>query len=74
MGYSTFLVIINNLDLEGISTPPHKAHPVLIVNADAMLPFAIAVKPLQSVPWRHPQVLERDRGVQKGEFYECSSL
>jgi len=68
------LVIINNLDIKRIYIPPHKAHSVLINNADAVLPLAISVKRFQSVPRWYPEVLERDCRVQNGEFYERSSL
>lgn len=66
------LVIIDNLDMEGISVPPHEAHSVLIIDSNAVLPRAGSVK--QSISRRYSQILERDSRVQNGELYERSSL
>jgi hypothetical protein len=51
-------VIVNDLDVVGISVPPTKADAPLIVDANAMLAVSVAVSPLQPVAGRHTEVVE----------------
>jgi len=46
-------MIVNNLDIKGISILPNKAHSILIVDANAVLPFAISMKRFQTLPGRY---------------------
>jgi hypothetical protein len=50
-------VVIGDLDLEGVATGPSKADSPLIVDPDAVLPFSVALQPLQSVPWGYLEVV-----------------
>jgi len=45
----------------------------LIIDADAMLPFAVARKRLQMIPWRDTQLLEGSNGIKQVEFAGCYS-
>jgi hypothetical protein len=45
-------VVINNLNSQGMSVPPIKADAPLIVDADAVLAFAISLHPFQPISWK----------------------
>jgi len=46
------LVVINNLNFISVSVPPLKADAPLVVDADAVLAFAISLQPLQPISWK----------------------
>jgi hypothetical protein len=52
-------MIIRDFHAVGIAVLPHEADPPLIVDADAILTFAITLQLLQSIPGWYPQVLQR---------------
>lgn len=45
--HSVLLVVIDNLNFIGVSVPPPKADATLIVDADAVLTFAVSLQRLQ---------------------------
>jgi hypothetical protein len=47
-------MVVCDLDFVGITVLPAEAHPVLIIETNAILPGSVAAEPLQTVPWRHP--------------------
>ena len=57
-------------DLDGIRSGvgPDEAHPPLIVDANAVLPFAIALQGFQSVRGRNSQVIEPRGRVEYGQL------
>jgi hypothetical protein len=57
-------VIVNDLDVEGVCTFPAKADPPLIVDADTVLPFALALQRFESVARRYPKIIESKRSMQ----------
>jgi hypothetical protein len=46
-------VVIHNLNVEGIRFPPNKAQPVLIVDADTVLTFAVSQQRFKTVSARN---------------------
>src|SRR6202158_731805 len=46
--HAVLLVVVHNLDFIGVSIPPRKADAPLIVDADAVLTFAIPLQALQT--------------------------
>src|SRR5208282_1433306 len=68
------LVVVDDLDPKGISVPPHETHAVLVVDTNAVLPGAIPAKRFELITRRHLQIVERDRGVQNGKFFERPNL
>ena len=69
-----FLVVIHDLHVKSISIAPNETHAILIVDSNAVLPSTITAKPLQVIPWRHPQVIELEGSIQDGELLERSSV
>ena len=56
-------VIIDNLDVVRVAVPPHETDSIGFVYSDAVLPRSISLEGFQPVAWRHPQVVQRQRGV-----------
>ena len=42
----SFLVVIDDLDVEGVTVPPNETDPKLIIDPNAVLPHSIALEPL----------------------------
>lgn len=57
-------MIIHNLDIFGPGVRPTKTYSELIIDTDAVLPRANPFQGFQSIPWRHPQILQSDRDLQ----------
>jgi hypothetical protein len=51
-------VIINDLDVEGVSLTPHKTNAPPVVNTDAVLTLTVAFQGLKPVPQGHHQILQ----------------
>jgi len=71
---TTSSVVIRDLDLKRIPTPPLKAHSPLIVDAYAVLTFSPAGELLQPVAWRNPQVLERPGRMKENQLLPRGTL
>jgi hypothetical protein len=67
-------MVIRDLHVKSISIAPNETHSIMIVDSNAVLPSTITAKPLQVIPWRHPQVIELEGGIQDGELLERSSV
>lgn len=67
-------MIVDNLDLVGMAVLPHETDPPLVIDPDAMLPLSVTSQCLESIAWRHPQVLKQRRSVQLSQFPEGYSL
>jgi hypothetical protein len=52
-------MVINNLDVVGISRLPSEADPPLFMDPDAELSLPVAPRSFEPVAWRHSQILER---------------
>src|SRR5262245_5940530 len=63
-------MIINNLDVDGTwrGVGPLKAYSPLIVDANAVLPFAISSQSFKPIAWQGSQVLQRNGGLQTIQF------
>ena len=61
-------MIVDDLDFVRGSILPDKAEPPLIVDPDAVLSDPVAFQGLQAIAWRHPEVVEPDRGVQHSQL------
>ncbi len=51
-------MVVDNLNLQGIAFRPHEAHPVLVVDPDAVLARAITLQSLQPIPGKRGKVPE----------------
>ena len=67
-------MIIDNLDIVGLSPLPTKADPPLVVDANAVVPYPAPTKLLEAVPRRHSQVVQGGRGVQLHELAQRDSM
>jgi hypothetical protein len=67
------LVIVNDLDVEGVGSDPAKADPPLIVDADTVLTEAICRELLQVVGRRNSEVREVCGSVQHDKLAKCDS-
>ena len=47
-----FLMVIHDFHLFGVALVPNKTDAVFVVDADAMLPFAITRQRFQPIGWR----------------------
>jgi len=57
-------VVVNNFNVNYVSIIPYEAHSVLIVDADTVLTFPVAVQLFQVVRLRQFQVFKGNCGVQ----------
>jgi hypothetical protein len=55
-------MVVDEFDLRRAFRRPNEAHPELVVNADRVLPLAIARQRLKAVAGRRPQVAKIARG------------
>jgi hypothetical protein len=58
-------VVVDDLDILRITLLPSKAHPPLIVDPNAVLSRSIPRQLLEAIPWRHPKIRDRLRGVEE---------
>jgi hypothetical protein len=59
------VVIVNDLNLRRSELRPHEAHPVLIVDPNAMMPSAITLQRLQPVGRGNPKVSQGSGGIEQ---------
>ena len=57
-------MVIDNLDLIGISSFPPEANAPLLVDADAPLPGAVMGQRFQPVGGRQPQIFDAGNGIE----------
>jgi hypothetical protein len=67
-------MIIRGLDIENIAASPTEADPVLIVNANTVLPLPAALQRLQTVAAKRAQIAQRPGGIQHAEFLKRLSV
>ncbi len=62
-------MVVHDLDVHGArgAFRPLETDPPLVVDADAVLAFAVAFEPFQAVPGQRAKVLERDGRLQTVE-------
>jgi hypothetical protein len=61
-------MVIHDLDVIGVTLQPDKTHAPLIINANAVLAFAVALQRFQSVPRQRPKGPDIRRSVQHSKF------
>ena len=64
-------MIVDNLNVMNVSLSPAKADSPLVVDVNAVLPFAISRKLLQVVARRNSKIVERFRSVQQCKLSLC---
>jgi hypothetical protein len=64
-------VVVFDPDMLRTRVGPSKTDTVLIVDADAVLAFAISLQGLESIARRIPQVVEATRVVERVELSTC---
>ena len=52
------LMIVGDLDLEGVALPPEEANSPLIVDPNAVPAFSITRELFEAVSWRNPQICQ----------------
>ena len=57
-------VVVDNFDVIDTIFLPNEAHPPLVIDADAVLSFAVAGQGLQAVTWRSAKRFDRCRTVE----------
>lgn len=67
-------MIVNDLDLMGITCLPSEADAPLVVDPDTVLPGALPSKPLEPVPWRATQIIERLSGINDDQLAQHGAL
>jgi hypothetical protein len=67
-------VVIDDFNITGPVGFPEEANAPLIVNADGVLPFAVALEGFQSVAGRDGKVAEFGDGMELGEFPQGNTL
>src|SRR5680860_327587 len=72
--HHNLLVVIDDFYVVRVSRPPAKTDPPLPIDANAVLPGAVAVEPLQPVARWNTQVAETLCGVEHTELPQRSSL
>jgi hypothetical protein len=71
---SNVLVVVNDLNLVGIAILPPEADAPLLVYANAVLAGSIAPELLQSIPRRHPEIVELLGRVYRHKFAQHRAL
>jgi hypothetical protein len=72
--HRTLLVIIDDLDVIGVSLPPLETDSPLIIDSDAMLSSSSSTQPLKAVSGRNSEVPEASRRIQNPELAKRNSL
>ncbi len=68
------LVVIDDFNIVWAVDFPEEADAPLVVNADGVLAFAVALECFQSVAWRDGKVVEFGDGVELGKFPQSNTL
>jgi len=56
-------MIVHNLYIVGVTRPPAKTNPPLLVDADAMLSLPVSTQGFKTVAWRNTQFIQISCGV-----------
>jgi hypothetical protein len=67
-------VIVNNFYVEGITVFPNKADAPLVVDANAVLPFSVALERLKAIAGRNLQVSQDSGSTEHSQFSKCHPL
>lgn len=61
-------MVIRDFHAEGVPILPDKANTKLVVDADAVLPAAIALQGFQPMAWRNSHEVQRGGGMELGQL------
>jgi hypothetical protein len=61
-------VVVNEFDIMSITVPPAETDPPLIVDANTVLPGAVATELLEPVAGRSPKVVKRFRSIMNNQL------
>ena len=61
-------MVINDLNLMGVTLDPLEDHTPLIVDSNRVEPFQISVQLLEPVRWRRQQIIETGCSINHGKF------
>src|SRR5215204_2021152 len=70
-------MVVNYLNTVCVTLNPLGDHPPLIVDANREVPLQISMQFLESVRWRHQEIIEAGSGIDHGKFslgWPCYSL
>jgi hypothetical protein len=67
-------MVVGKLDVMRFAVEPAKAKSPLIVDANAMLAFAVAGQFLEAIGWRNSHVFQRFGGVKQRQLTKCGAL
>jgi len=67
-------VVVDDLDVPGVTPRPAEADPPLVVDSDAVLALSIALERLEPVSRRDLEILERLRSIQDEELPQRASV
>jgi len=67
-------VVVDDFRVGYFAVLPHKTHPPLLIDADAMLTLAVALECLEMVARRHSQIAESCRRIEVLELLACPLL
>jgi hypothetical protein len=61
-------VVINYLDVKGITIAPNETDAILIIDADTVLPFPIVLQNFKLIPWKDCKITQAMCSVQLQKF------
>jgi hypothetical protein len=67
-------MIVDYLNIVSIVAAPQEAYPPLIIDADTVLTFTVALQCFQAIPWRNHQILQGASTVQVEQLSTRYSL
>jgi len=67
-------VVIDDFDFMGTVSLPTEANAPLVIDADGVPAFAVALEGFQPVAWRDGKVVQCGDGVELGEFPQGDAL
>lgn len=67
-------MVIDDFDLLGVGSVPDEAEAPLVVDAEGMLAFAVALQRLETIAGRQAEEFEFHRGVDELKLHQCTSL
>ena len=67
-------MVVDDLDVMGVALLPGEADAPLVVDANTVLSFAVAVQSLKAVSGRRAQIHQGDRRVEHHEFSQGGAL
>ena len=61
-------MVINYLNVKRIAIAPNETDAILVIDADTVLPFPIALQNFKLIPWKDCKITQAMRSVQLQKF------